>query len=81
MEMGVGFHRCIFLWEYPFIIFHPNKLLEFSVNNTRMVCVKVRTRPICDGLDAVLRGLLTCEMDFMVLVGNFQNELIVAWTT
>ena len=26
----------------------------------KVVCVQVRTRPIRDGLDAVLRGLLTC---------------------
>ena len=81
MEMGVGFHRCIFLWEYSFILFHPNELLELSVNTTRILRVQVRTRPICDGLDAVSRGLLTCEMNFTVLVGNFQNESIVAWTT
>ena len=54
--------------------FHPNKLLELSVNTTRIVRVQVRTRLICDGLDAVSRGLLTCEMNFTVLVGNFQNE-------
>ena len=30
-----------------------------------MVCVQVRMRPICDGLDAVLRGLLT--LLFLVL--------------
>ena len=29
------------------------------IRNTRIFCVQVRTRPIRDGLDAVLQGLLT----------------------
>ena len=52
---------------------------------TRLIRVQVRTRPIRDGLDAVLRGLptvyferLKCEMksNGKVLIGKFQNDLI-----
>lgn len=46
-----------------------------------IICVQERTRPIRDGLHAVLRGLLTCyfwrlkcEINLTVLIGNFQND-------
>lgn len=36
--------------------------LAVSAGKTRIICVQVRPRLIRDGLDAVLRGLLTCHL-------------------
>ena len=47
--------------------------LKYSGYRTRIVCVQVRTRPIHDGLDAVLR-----EINLAVLIGNFQTDLMAA---
>lgn len=50
---------------------------------SRIYCVEVSRRPICDSLDAVLRGLLNvhvqrlkCEIYLTVLIGHFANELM-----
>ena len=59
---------------------------ESLLLQTRIVRVQVRTRPIRDGLDAVLRGLLTyysqrleCKINLTVLIGNFQKDLMAAY--